>query len=63
MPLDVIEEGREYCFGGSFEDDLVTDVHGLIAQFVGDPSMETWLEVCQTGTDYMLDETVSELAP
>ncbi|WP_416189838.1 histidine phosphatase family protein [Neisseria sp. CCUG17229] len=62
LPLGVIEEVREYCFGG-FEGDLVHNVHALIAQHRGFPSVEAWLEAYRTGTYHMLAETVSELDP
>lgn len=62
LPLSVIEEVREYCFG-SFEGDLVQNVHGLIAQHRGFSSIETWFEAYRTGTHHMLAETVSELDP
>lgn len=62
LPLGVIEEVREYCFGG-FEGDLVQNVHGLIAQHRGFPSIETWLEAYRTGTHHLLAQTVSELDP
>lgn len=62
LALNVIEEMREYCFGG-FEGDLVQNVHGLIARRRGYGSVELWLEAYRNGSYHMLAESVSALDP
>ncbi|WP_416191853.1 histidine phosphatase family protein [Neisseria sp. CCUG12390] len=62
LALQVIEEVREYCFGG-FEGDLVQNVHGMIARQCGYESVKAWLEAYRTADYHMLAESVSVLDP
>lgn len=62
LPIGLIEEVREYCFGG-FEGDLVENVHGLIAHHRGYETVEAWIHAYRYGSYHMLAETVSQLDP
>lgn len=62
LVLNVIEELREYCFGG-FEGDLVQNVHEIIARRRGYASVESWLKAYRNGSYHMLAESVSALDP
>lgn len=62
LPLNTIEELREYCFGG-FEGEFARKVHETIAEQRGLPDVDTWLEQYRHGSYNMLAESVSELDP
>lgn len=60
LPVGIIEEVREYCFGG-FEGDLAENVHSMIARHRDYGSAKEWLKAYRNGTHHMLAESVSEL--
>lgn len=62
LPLNVIEEVREYCFGG-FEGELIQALHEKIAAERGLPDVQTWLEHYRCGQYNLLAESVSALDP
>lgn len=62
LVLNIIEEIREYCFGG-FEGELIHVLHESIAAQRRLPDINTWLAHYRTGTHNMMAESVSELDP
>ncbi|MCP1771459.1 putative phosphoglycerate mutase [Neisseria perflava] len=60
LPLQVVEEVREYCFGG-FEGERVKNLHSLIAQERGYPDAAAWLEAYRHADRHLLAESVSRL--
>ncbi|ASK27418.1 histidine phosphatase family protein [Neisseria chenwenguii] len=62
LPLETIDEIREYCFGG-FEGELHDVLHCRIAAERGYPDMERWLEAYRSADRHLLAESVSRSDP
>ena len=62
LTLNVVEEVREYCFGG-FEGELMQVLHETIVAARGLPDVATWLAHYRDGSRNLLAESVSQLDP
>ncbi len=62
LPLNVIENLREYCFGG-LEGELTEIVHEKVMAARGLPDVNAWLSAYRSGTRNLIAESVSALDP
>lgn len=62
LPVTVIEEMREYCFGG-FEGERLDNIHEIISRHRGYASTDAWLEAYRNASSHVLAQSVSELDP
>ena len=62
LPLQMIEELREYGFG-SFEGEFVKTVHDMVARQRGFADIEAWLAAYHHAESHLLAESISALDP
>lgn len=60
MPLTLMEEFREYSFGG-LEGELASVLHQKIAEERGFPNVDEWLQAYRSGSRNLLIESVNRL--